>query len=93
MIQKKTFESSDSDMSRSGRYRPPHLRGKVVAHHKEEEGLIAAKHELTTSDSECCESDGSLTDNYAGPFVEARLAAILCIQVCKSFLYFLLSLS
>ncbi|XP_051138012.1 uncharacterized protein LOC127256192 isoform X2 [Andrographis paniculata] len=85
MSQKPTFESSEK--LRRGPYRPPHLRRKMVGseHQEDEKGMGSPKQEFLTSDSECSDNDGSLSDNCAAPFAETRLAAILCIQdLCKA---------
>lgn len=74
-----------SNRSRSGPYRPPHLRKKVVGNQqrKDEERLVSPRHEFISSDSDCSDNDGSMMDSSGVHFAKARLAAILCIQVCS----------
>lgn len=74
-----------SNRSKSGPYRPPHLRNKDSGNQtcKDEEFLVSPKHEFISSDSDCSDNDGSMSDNYGVKFAKARLAAILCIQVCS----------
>ncbi|KAL3830375.1 hypothetical protein ACJIZ3_019177 [Penstemon smallii] len=81
-----------SSKSKSGPYRPPHLRKKVVEdmQHKDEESLVSPEYEstsvhLTSSDSDCSDNDGSVTSNRSAHFAKARLAAIVCIQdLCRA---------
>lgn len=74
-----------SNRSRSGPYRPPHLRRKVLGNqqHKDEEHLVSPRHEIISSDSDCSDNDGSMVDSSSVHFAKARLAAIICIQVCS----------
>ncbi|GFP81254.1 heat repeat-containing protein 6 [Phtheirospermum japonicum] len=76
-----------SNRSRSGPYRPPHLRKKVVGNQQcnNEDGMVSPKVEFISSDSECSDNDGSVIDNCGAQFAKARLAAILCIQdLCRA---------
>lgn len=65
-----------SNRSRSGPYRPPHLRREVVGNQQH-------KDEIISSDSDCSDNDGSMMDSSSVHFAKARLAAIICIQVCS----------
>ncbi|KAL8459743.1 hypothetical protein ACS0TY_037015 [Phlomoides rotata] len=76
-----------SNRSRSGAYRPPHLRRKVVGNqqHKDEERLVSSRHEIISSDSDCSDNDGPMMDSSSVHFAKARLAAIICIQdLCQA---------
>lgn len=72
-----------SNQSKSGAYRPPHLRKKVAGNQqkKDEECLVSSRHEFISSDSDCSDNDGSVMDNSKVYLAKARLAAIICIQV------------
>ena len=72
-----------SNQSKSGPYRPPHLRKKGAGNQqrKHEESLVSSGHEFISSDSDCSDSDGSVMDNSKAYLVKARLAAIICVQV------------
>ncbi|KAK4433593.1 HEAT repeat-containing protein 6 [Sesamum alatum] len=77
--QKPCFEASNRP--RSGPYRPPHLRKKVVGNEQhKDECPISPQQEFMSSDSECSDNDGSVKDSCSHQFAKARLAAILCIQ-------------
>ncbi|KAL6571731.1 hypothetical protein OROHE_003374 [Orobanche hederae] len=73
-----------SNRSRSGPYRPPHLRKKVVGNqqYNNVDGTVSPKLEFISSGSDCSDNDGSVIDNCGAHFAKARLAAILCIQFC-----------
>ncbi|KAL3641854.1 hypothetical protein CASFOL_012669 [Castilleja foliolosa] len=76
-----------SNRSRSGPYRPPHLRKKVVGNQlcNNEDVMVSPKLEFISSDSECSDNDGSVIEHCGAQFAKARLAAILCIQdLCRA---------
>ncbi|PIN24647.1 hypothetical protein CDL12_02610 [Handroanthus impetiginosus] len=83
----KNAQCEVSNRSRTGPYRPPHLRKKIVGNQqcKDSECLVSSKHEIISSDSDCSDSDGTMTDSCGIHFAKARLAAILCIQdLCRA---------
>ncbi|CAI9786720.1 unnamed protein product [Fraxinus pennsylvanica] len=84
----KNLNFSESSISKSGRYRPPHLRKKFMENIKlkDEESLLSSDHELSlSSDSDCSDNDGSATDACSHHFAKARLGAIVCIQdLCRA---------
>ncbi|KAL2539022.1 ARM repeat superfamily protein [Forsythia ovata] len=84
----KNLNFVESSKSRSGPYRPPHLRKKFVENVqlKDEESLFSSELELSlSSDSDCSDNDGSATDARSNHFAKARLGAIVCIQdLCRA---------
>lgn len=72
-----------SNQSKSGPYRPPHLRKKVAGNQqlKDEDCLVSHRNEFISSDSDCSDNDGSVTDDSRVYLAKARVAAIICVQV------------
>lgn len=80
----KNLNFAESSKSKSSRYKPPHLRKKLLENIqlKDEESLLSSHHELSlSSDSDCSDNDGPATDACNHHFAKARLGAIVCIQV------------
>ncbi|CAA0838457.1 ARM repeat superfamily protein [Striga hermonthica] len=76
-----------SNRSRTGPYRPPHLRKKIVGSQQfsHEDGTFSPKLDIVSSDSDYSDNDGSVMDKSSALFAKARLAAILCIQdLCQA---------
>lgn len=73
--------------SHRGRYRPPHLRNKAGRENDSPEGQSSdseySRYDLSSSDSDLSDSDGYSKNGDRFRSSKARLAAILCIQVCS----------
>lgn len=73
--------------SHRGRYRPPHLRNKAGRENDSLEGRSSdseySQYDLSSSDSDLSDSDGYAKNGDRFRSSKARLAAILCIQVCS----------
>ncbi|CAA2966828.1 HEAT repeat-containing 6 isoform X1 [Olea europaea subsp. europaea] len=84
----KNLNFAESSKSKSSRYKPPHLRKKLLENIqlKDEESLLSSHHELSlSSDSDCSDNDGPATDACNHHFAKARLGAIVCIQdLCRA---------
>jgi len=75
--------------SHRGRYRPPHLRNKAGTENDSLEGRSSdseySRYDLSSSDSDLSDSDGYAKSGDRFRSSKARLAAILCIQVCTQY--------
>ena len=70
-----------------GRYRPPHLRNKDGGENDSLEGRNSdseySRYDISSSDSDLSDSDGYAKSGDRFRSSKARLAAILCVQVCS----------
>lgn len=72
--------------SNAGRYKPPHLRKRGGKGNDSFDGRNSdsesSRYDLSSSDSDMSDSDGYAKTGDRFRSSKARLAAILCIQVC-----------
>jgi hypothetical protein len=87
LVPKQIGTDSKPRASHRGRYRPPHLRNKAGRENNSLEGPSSdseySRYDLSSSDSDLSDSDGYAKNGDRFRSSKARIAAILCIQVCS----------
>ncbi|KAL5221950.1 hypothetical protein ABZP36_026663 [Zizania latifolia] len=83
------MENKTDSKSRTGRYRPPHLRERSGKGNDSFNGRSSdsesSRYDLSSSDSDMSDSDGFAKNGDRFRSSKARLAAILCIQdICRA---------
>lgn len=91
-----TLVSGESKNAKNTPYRPPHLRNRgglntklpVSCDWRHMSAHDSASSDIISSDSDFSDSDYSVRDSYCAQSSKVRIAAIVCIQVSNTVLFF-----